>query len=53
MSRMQMQSVARDLQRKAADLPLTRAPRPEEGGIGHEHFASVDRELTWGLTLNK
>lgn len=48
-----MRTIASDLQRKAADLPLTRAPRPEEGGIPTEHFANVDRELRWGLTLNK
>lgn len=52
MSRMQMQAVARNLQRQAADLPLTRAPHPENGK-SLEFFAHVDRELTWGLTLNK
>jgi hypothetical protein len=50
---MEMIATARGLQRKAADLPLTRAPRPEEGGIAAEHFADVNRELRWGLTLNK
>ena len=42
-----MRATARDLQRKAADLPLTRAQ------TNREHFATIDRELTWGLTLNK
>lgn len=48
-----MRASARDLQRKAADLPLARAPRPHEGGASQEFFAKIDRELTWGLTLNK
>lgn len=53
MSTGHMRATARDLQRKAADLPLARAPRPHEGGASQEFFAKIDRELTWGLTLNK
>lgn len=47
-----MQTKARELQRQAKDLPLARAPHPERGN-GLEFFARIDRELTWGLTLNK
>lgn len=47
-----MRAKARDLQRQAARLPLARAPHPE-AGQGLEHFAKIDRQLTWGLTLNK
>lgn len=47
-----MRAVARDLRRQALANPMERAPRT---GVPHpaEHFARVDRELTWGLTLNK
>lgn len=47
-----MRAKARDLQRQATSLPLARAPHPERGS-GLEFFARIDRELTWGLTLNK
>lgn len=52
MSTGRMRTVSRDLQQRASHLPLTRAPHPERGG-GLEFFAKIDRELTWGLTLNK
>lgn len=45
-----MRATARELQRLAADLPLARAPMPNET---KGHFRRVNRELTWGLTLNK
>lgn len=43
-------ATARDLQRRAKAVPLARAtPGPADRGF----FAKIDRELTWGLTLNK
>jgi len=45
-----MRAKARELQESALRLPLDRAPRD---GAGREFFAKIDRELTWGLTLNK
>ena len=45
-----MRAKARELQQEAARLPLDRAPRD---GAGIEHFRQIDRELVWGLTLNK
>ena len=48
-----MRATARDLQRKAGQAPLARAPRPGEQSENMEFFARIDRELTWGLTLNK
>lgn len=47
-----MRAAARDLQRVALGHPLARCP---EGGGPHEQrfFRRIDRELTWGLTLNK
>lgn len=44
--------MARELQTQAAKLPLDRAPRGPEGA-GIEFFRQIDRELVWGLTLNK
>ncbi len=52
MSTGRMRAVARDLQAKATALPLARAPRHGEAAA-REFFASIDRELRWGLTLNK
>lgn len=47
-----MRVAARELQRVAYERPLARAPR---GGQPHElrFFRQVDRQLSWGLTLNK
>lgn len=47
-----MRAKARELQAGAARLPLARAPRTTQGA-GREFFAQIDRELVWGLTLNK
>lgn len=44
--------MARELQGEASRLPLDRAPCTGEGA-GLEFFRKIDRELTWGLTLNK
>jgi hypothetical protein len=48
-----MRAKARELQASARNLPLVRAPHPNEGDPSLQHFARIDRELTWGLTLNK
>lgn len=44
-----MRALARDLQAKATAVPLTDAGPT----IALQYFAQVDRELKWGLTLNK
>lgn len=43
-------AVARELQRAALAAPLERAPTE---GADRGYFRSIDRETTWGLTLNK
>lgn len=47
-----MRAVARQLQHTAAADPLSRAA-PEGQAHDPKYFARVDRELLWGLTLNK
>lgn len=47
-----MRASARELQRKAAAVPLAEAG-PEGGTLERTYFEQIDRELTWGLTLNK
>lgn len=45
-------AAARDLQRQALAHPRTEAFEPD-GTVELRHFAKIDRELMWGLTLNK
>jgi hypothetical protein len=45
-----MRAAARELQQAAQRYPLGRASR---GAHDPRHFAQIDRELIWGLTLNK
>lgn len=43
-------AMARELQRVAVAAPLDRAPH---GAHEDRFFRRIDRETTWGLTLNK
>lgn len=47
-----MRAARRELHVEAWRAPLARAPQ----GVGpadEKHFRKINREITWGLTLNK